>query len=247
MGYLSDTSGYVCIVFYKKIKLYKISISNDRTQQFKDLLVRPKSTEIVNSYFVNSYKSVAKSCREKLVDKVKFRKDFFQLSKEDLEDLQDFLSQERAKSKEKIRKENDFENYLNQEQASFRENLPLRKREYQKSSRYKRFVIRHKNKLVYAIWWIPIGFLFGLLYFPLTILIFEKIGIYPSWYFPIVPYVLFYGFLFWFGDSDDKHNIDDILKDEDFIIKDRLKNWKYKSRFNSIEKFPWENKIIKKY
>ena len=51
----------------------------------------------------------------KLVDKVKYRSDFFQLSKEDLEELQDFLSQERAKSRVIIRNENEFEKNVEKE------------------------------------------------------------------------------------------------------------------------------------
>ena len=173
--------------------------------------------------------------------------DFFKLSKEDLEELQDFLSQERAKSREQIRKENEFEKNVEKEKVSFRENLTLRKREYRTSSRYKRFVIRHKNKLVAAINWIPLGFLFGLLYFPLTIWIFVKLGIYPSWYIPNLPYLIIYWLVFMDSNKQDKHNIDDILKDEDFIIKDRLKNWEKVRIWNKIYRFPWEDKIIEKF
>ena len=249
MGYWSDFAGYVCIVFYKKIKLYKICISDDKTEKFQDLLVSPDSTELVNSYYISHYKWVAKSCRDKLVDKVKYRSDFFKLSKEDLEELQDFLSQERAKSREQIRKENEFEKNVEKEKVSFRENLTLRKREYRTSSRYKRFVIRHKNKLVTAINWITLGFLFGLLYFPFTMWIFVKLGVPPiwSWYYPSLPYLLIYWVVFSFSYKADKHNIDDILKDEDFIIKDRFENWEKVRLENPIYKFPWEDKIIEKF
>ena len=205
--------GYVCIVFHKETKVYKICSSEDVTKEFKELGVGD-SSELVNSYWVENYRSVTKFCQEKFEDKKIPQSEFFKLNKQDLKELKGILKEYKQKTNKVIREQRD---------ARWIENLKSKRKEYSELSKSKKFFARHKNKIA-AGYMIPIGCLIMVPLFALVVNILEAFGL--NQYYLIVPTFAFYFWVLWINEKQDKRYRDEVIQDEDSLIQEHLKIWK---------------------
>ena len=205
--------GYVCIIFHKKTKVYAIETSVDVTKEFKEFGVGV-STELVNSYWIKDHKSVAKFCREKFAESRIPDSKFFQLSKEDLIELKGVLKEYRLKTNQIIREQRD---------SRWIENLKSKRKEYYESNRYKKFRMRHSNAIA-AGYMIPIGCLIMFPLFGLLVNFLEAFGL--NQYYLIVPTFIFYFWVLWINEKNDRDNRNELLKDEDSLIKEHIETWK---------------------
>ena len=232
-------SGFVCIVAIKDSFLpnnnhkylpnnkkgYKIDTcdwSEGYSNNFMDFPLTA-STELVNSYNIYDYKSVAIFCREKfLEDKIKtLKKDFYYLNQEDLGKLKVFLTQMEFRLIEIINDEIHMKDE-NKKRAEWVKNLVLKRNEYAQSSSYKKFTMRHHNKLSAMKWLIPRSFLIGLIFFPLVIMIAEAFGAENSWLFPTCIYSALYFYTLWLQGYEDETNKEEILGNEKSVIRHKL-------------------------
>ena len=234
--------GYVCIIgvkdsFYTPVwnhKLYRLDTCTWRggDNNFQNFPLT-HSTELINSYRINNYKSVAIFCREKLFKKYKWhgKEDYnlhkeydFLFTKEELEKLEVFLTQMEFELIELINDEIHMKDE-NKKKAEWVKNLVLKRNEYAQSSSYKKFIIRHENKFSAMKWLIPRSFLIGLIFFPLVIMIAEAFGAEHSWYYPTSIYLLFYFYTLWIEGYQDQQDREKIFRNEKSVIRDRLSRW----------------------
>ena len=206
-------AGFVCIVFHKETKVYKIDSSDDVERQFEELGVGD-STELVNSYWVLNHYSFANFCQKEFADKRIPKSEYFQLTNEDLEKLKRILEEDELKSRQLIREESD---------AEWIKNLKSTRREYSQKSNYKKFTTRHQNVIAAGLM-IPIGLLIALPLFGIAVLFLEAIGL--NQYYLIVPTFVFYFWVLWTNEKNDKDFRDKLFKNEDLLIKEHIETWK---------------------
>ena len=205
--------GYVCIVFHKATKFYKIESSQDITKEFEELGVG-ESTELVNAYWIQNHISITNFCRKKFEEKRIPKSKLFKLSKEDLIGLKEISKDQRRKTNRVIREERD---------ARWIENLKSKREEYYASNRYKRFRMRHAN-VIAAGYMIPIGCLIMFPLFSFLAKILEALGL--NQYYVIVPSFAFYVWVLWINEKNDRSKRKELLEEEKSLIEEHLETWK---------------------
>ena len=205
--------GYVCIVFHKDTKVYKVGSSDDVERKFEELGVGD-STELVKSYWVINHRSVAENCIKKFADKRIPKSEYYQLDDKDLEELKRILKEDESRTTLISRQESD---------ARRIERLRSYREKYYKSSEFKRFIMRNDKKFNSAF-----GCGFSLLILsPLlafAVIILNAYGI--SRYFLLLPIFGLFILGLWGTNKDDKRNQEELLGDEEDVIRKDIETWK---------------------
>lgn len=204
--------GYVYILLHKETSLYKIGRTINKSRRFKELDVGV-STELLNCFRVFNHKLVEKKCHSIFKKKRLPQTEYFNLDKEDLEKLFEYLDANKFKTTKVLRKERDVRNI---------ERLLKERDNYQNASNFRKFTIRNKNLLSGAF---GCGFMM-LIFSPFIFGFIMVLNAYNLGWLIIFPF-LGLGYLVASEQiKQDNYLKQDLLVDENIAVKKLLDSWK---------------------
>ncbi len=209
-------TGYVCVVRNKETKVYAFGASRDTSKKFEDLGVGEQNDLVMNYWVINYYEQTNKLY--KLFAKKRIpQSDYFKLTKKDLDEVRDILKSQKKYTDIVIKQDRD---------AFWLQKFKERREKYSKATELKKFFMRHNSKFNIAL---SSGF-FLLILSPVIgigLAFLNAIGV--SKYIFVGLYFGLFFFLLWEGNKQDKFERENLLGDEEELIK---RHQEYSKRVN---------------
>ena len=210
---MSNYTGYVCVVRHKETKAYGIFPSYDAGAKFEDLGVGDKH-ELVMNYWVLDAFGVSIKFYKKFAEKRITKSDYLLLNEKDLEEIKIILEEEKKYTDIAIEQSNE---------AFWLQKFREKREKYSKASDLKKFFMRHDKKFASALG-CGLSTLIFLPFSGLAVLFLNAFGI--SKYFLVIIILGLFSLLIWEGNKQDKYEQEDLLSDEDAVIKKHRKTSK---------------------